>query len=315
MYATPRGAKSSPHGGRGRGCACRRIIGLWYVARVADPDGRGRRDEAKPAIDSGGAAASPLATARAYFAEIQKQDFYLSLGVAREAGPDEIHRAFLRLAKRWHPNLHALENAEVRSLVEEIFIFLKRGHDTLMDPAKASAYRTRVPTANPVPPAPAKPAGNAAAATAKTPVRTPAVASKAAASRPTTGPPLPAARAIPAAAKAAPAARTPPQPDDIDKVIQIGSDLLTAYDFRLARAAFERALARDPTHPGVRALLAVVAAREFQVNGQLPAAVKQYEAALAIDPSCGLARAGLNQIEEMQAAPKRGLFRKFFFDE
>jgi DnaJ-class molecular chaperone len=65
-------------------------------------------------------------------------DHYEVLGVAHIASRDEIHKAFLRLA-RWHnPDRNKEPGTEAR------FIEISEAHDVLFDPARRSAYDFQV---------------------------------------------------------------------------------------------------------------------------------------------------------------------------
>src|ERR1700736_5955387 len=63
-----------------------------------------------------------------------KRDFYDILGVSRNAGEDEIKKAFRRLAKQYHPDANKEEGAEAR------FIEMNEAYEVLNDPQKRSAY-------------------------------------------------------------------------------------------------------------------------------------------------------------------------------
>jgi hypothetical protein len=117
---------------------------------------------------------------------------------------------------------------------------------------------------------------------------------------------------VPAPATPAPPAEDAP-PGDPD--LTMGVSLLKAFDFRLARAAFERAQGRDGKNPRLRALLQVTDGREREVAGDLEGAQKSFEAALATDPSCPEAREAIAQLEEKRTKPRRGFFRRLFFED
>ena len=65
------------------------------------------------------------------------QDYYTTLGVARTATPDEIKRAYRKLAKEWHPDRHPPHK---RKEVEERFKAIAEAHEVLSDPEKRKRF-------------------------------------------------------------------------------------------------------------------------------------------------------------------------------
>jgi len=65
---------------------------------------------------------------------MQYKDYYKILGVSRDAGQDEIKRAFRKLARRYHPDVSKEANAEAR------FKEINEAHEVLRDPEKRAAY-------------------------------------------------------------------------------------------------------------------------------------------------------------------------------
>lgn len=62
------------------------------------------------------------------------EDFYKTLGVARDATPDEIKRAYRKLARKYHPDVNKSAEAAAR------FQAVGHAHDVLRDPEKRAAY-------------------------------------------------------------------------------------------------------------------------------------------------------------------------------
>src|SRR4026209_1160381 len=64
-----------------------------------------------------------------------KQDYYEVLGIKRDAKPDEIKKAYRRLARKYHPDVNPGDKA-----AEERFKAMSEAHDVLSDPNKRSVY-------------------------------------------------------------------------------------------------------------------------------------------------------------------------------
>src|ERR687898_2930890 len=64
-----------------------------------------------------------------------KQDYYEVLGIKRDAKPEEIKKAYRRLARKYHPDVNPGDKAS-----EERFKLTSEAHDILSDPKKRSVY-------------------------------------------------------------------------------------------------------------------------------------------------------------------------------
>jgi molecular chaperone DnaJ len=64
-----------------------------------------------------------------------KEDFYKVLGVERKAKPEEIKKAYRRLARKYHPDVNPGDKS-----AEERFKSITEAHDVLSDPKKRSVY-------------------------------------------------------------------------------------------------------------------------------------------------------------------------------
>ena len=63
------------------------------------------------------------------------QDYYATLGVSREATPEEIKKAFRKLARQYHP-----DTATDKKAAEEKFKEINEAHEVLSDPEKRRKY-------------------------------------------------------------------------------------------------------------------------------------------------------------------------------
>jgi curved DNA-binding protein len=62
------------------------------------------------------------------------KDYYSTMGVARDAAPEDIKRAYRKLARKFHPDVSKENNAEAR------FKELSEAYEVLSDPEKRAAY-------------------------------------------------------------------------------------------------------------------------------------------------------------------------------
>jgi DnaJ-class molecular chaperone len=68
---------------------------------------------------------------------VEFQDYYDVLGVSRTAGPDDIKKAYRRLALQWHPDRHP---AGEREAAESKFKRISEAYEVLSDPEKRKRY-------------------------------------------------------------------------------------------------------------------------------------------------------------------------------
>lgn len=67
-----------------------------------------------------------------------QKDYYEILGVSKEATPEEIRKAYKRLALKWHPDKHVDDKKEA----EEKFKEIAEAYSVLSDPDKKREYDT-----------------------------------------------------------------------------------------------------------------------------------------------------------------------------
>src|ERR687885_372384 len=64
-----------------------------------------------------------------------KQDYYSLLGVSRDAGPDELKKAYRKLAMQYHPDRNPGDKS-----AEQKFKDINEAYDVLKDDQKRAAY-------------------------------------------------------------------------------------------------------------------------------------------------------------------------------
>src|SRR5438132_14229316 len=64
-----------------------------------------------------------------------KEDYYQILGIKRDAKPEEIKKAYRRLARKYHPDVNPGDKAS-----EERFKQMSEAFDVLSDPKKRAVY-------------------------------------------------------------------------------------------------------------------------------------------------------------------------------
>ena len=67
--------------------------------------------------------------------EMAKEDYYKVLGVKRDAKPEEIKKAYRRMARKYHPDVNPGDKS-----AEERFKLITEAHDVLSDPKKRPIY-------------------------------------------------------------------------------------------------------------------------------------------------------------------------------
>jgi len=75
---------------------------------------------------------------------LENETHFQILEVSEQANDAEIRQAFLRLAKRFHPDRVAADGGDLRGLASEVFAGISEAHRVLADPTLRRDYRAQV---------------------------------------------------------------------------------------------------------------------------------------------------------------------------
>ncbi len=71
---------------------------------------------------------------------ILTEDYFQMLGIERSADASAVDRAYLTLAKKWHPDRVPLKLERVKGECTRVFAHISEAHQTLMDPKRRDQY-------------------------------------------------------------------------------------------------------------------------------------------------------------------------------
>ena len=69
-----------------------------------------------------------------------EEDYYKVLGVPRSATSEEIQKAYRKLARKYHPDLHADKDERERDKAKQQFQKIQQAYDVLSDDEKRQMY-------------------------------------------------------------------------------------------------------------------------------------------------------------------------------
>ena len=64
------------------------------------------------------------------------EDYYNTLGVSKDASADDIQKAYRKLARKFHPDLHADKEEKDREQAKQKFQKVQQAYDVLSDEKK-----------------------------------------------------------------------------------------------------------------------------------------------------------------------------------
>jgi CheY-like chemotaxis protein/tetratricopeptide (TPR) repeat protein len=88
-------------------------------------------------VETGEVSADSMA---ARFEQTKEQTYFEILGVSESASVKDVRKAFLELAKKFHPDRLSAADEPTRRLAADLFARMSEAHDTLSDPEQRKAY-------------------------------------------------------------------------------------------------------------------------------------------------------------------------------
>lgn len=76
------------------------------------------------------------------YTRMMQQDFFALLGVSHDAKTEDIRRAYVQMAKKYHPDRYLQDNIsnDLKQKTNSLFQRIGEAHETLADPARKKAY-------------------------------------------------------------------------------------------------------------------------------------------------------------------------------
>jgi hypothetical protein len=251
------------------------------------------------------------------------------LGVAWDAGVEDVRRSYFELTKQFHPDVYGrYRSSAIKHLAEEIFIHVNKAYDRMRDSLVSAG------TAIVAGPALLPHAGWLVSfdelgedPEANVPVSP--------SSADVTPPPIPSHRksttvrfapnlsdsglfddlALPEDEAGAKRADRAPTEDSVaGKLVQLEEQArkaIDAKDYEKAREDLAELLHADPRNRVVRALYHVASGFAALERKQTGLATSQFEAAIAHDPDCALAKEAIEELRKAHGK-RGGLFKRFF---
>lgn len=113
------------------------LFGLWVCGNVELA-----ADEAAPtaSVEAVAEESAEAVQMREFLADLTDKDHFAALGVTQESNSGDVRKAYLLLAKKYHPDRYQDRSGAERSIASSIFTRLSNAADTLQDPEKRRAY-------------------------------------------------------------------------------------------------------------------------------------------------------------------------------
>lgn len=116
------------------------LYGLWLIGALAVHVDEASTPRTLPGVGSAAAALALEGSIREILGKQKTQNHFEALGVTEEASADDVRKAFMTLAKTYHPDKVGRRSPELVELAGKVFARISEAHDTLASPEKRQVY-------------------------------------------------------------------------------------------------------------------------------------------------------------------------------
>lgn len=116
------------------------LYGLWLIGALAVHVDDSATPRTLPGVGSAAAALALEGRLREALHKQKGQNHFEVLGVAEDASPDDVRKAFMALAKTFHPDKVGRRSPELVEIAGKVFARISEAHDALASPEKRQLY-------------------------------------------------------------------------------------------------------------------------------------------------------------------------------
>ena len=116
------------------------LYGLWLIGALAVHVDESATPRTLPGVGSTAAVLALEGKLRETLHKQKDQNHFEALGIAEDAPGDEVRRAFMTLAKTFHPDKVGRRSPELVDLAGKVFARISEAHDVLASPEKRQVY-------------------------------------------------------------------------------------------------------------------------------------------------------------------------------